>query len=161
MAANKLCYTLTTGVILCLGFAALIQGQDKLLNEVCLGCLCDAVSGCNQTRYCGDGACGLFHITRAYWADGGSLTLNNDSPQAEEAFVNCVSDPYCAANTIQNYMRKFGQDCNGDDVVDCYDYAAIHRLGGFGCKGELTQQYKNSLDECLKAHSNINVRILH
>ncbi|XP_064535962.1 lysozyme-like [Drosophila montana] len=160
MAANKLCCTLTIGAILYLGFAALIQAQDKILDEVCLGCICEAISGCSQERYCADGVCGPFRITWAYWADGGKLTLNNESPLSEEAFANCVSDPYCAANTIQNYMRKFGQDCNGDGVVDCYDYASIHKLGGFGCNGELTQQYKTSLDVCLKAHSNIDVRIL-
>ncbi|XP_030563480.1 lysozyme-like [Drosophila novamexicana] len=160
MTVHKLCCTLAIGVIMCLAFAALIQAQDKFLDEVCLGCICEAISGCNQTRYCADGVCGPFRITWAYWADGGKLTLNNESPQSEEAFANCVNDPYCAANTIQNYMTKFGQDCNGDGVVDCYDYASIHILGGFGCKGELTPQYKTSLNECIKTHSNIDVRIL-
>nr|XP_032293333.1 lysozyme isoform X3 [Drosophila virilis] len=158
MTTNKLCCTLAVCVIMCLGLAALIQAQDKLVNQVCLGCLCEAVSGCNQTRACGGGACGLFHITRAYWADGGKLTLNNESPQSEEAFANCVNDPYCAANTIQNYMTKFGQDCNGDGGIDCYDYAAIHKLGGYGCKGELSYQYQSALDKCLSTFSSIDVR---
>ena len=48
-------------------------------------------------------------------------------------------------------MTKFGQDCNGDNDVNCYDYAAIHKLGGYGCKGELNYQYYNDLDVCLKA----------
>lgn len=74
------------------------------------------------------------------------------------AYANCVNDPYCAANTIQNYMSKFGQDCNGDGGVDCYDYAAIHKLGGYGCKGELSYQYQSALDKCLTTFSPLDVR---
>lgn len=25
------------------------------------------------------------------------------------AYANCVNEPFCAAKTIQNYMKKFGQ----------------------------------------------------
>jgi len=57
---------------------------DKPVTDVCLGCICEAISGCNQTRYCGGGVCGLFRITWAYWADGGKLTLGNESPQSED-----------------------------------------------------------------------------
>lgn len=162
----------------------LTPSTDKPVTDVCLGCICEAISGCNQTRFCGSGVCGLFRITWAYWADGGKLTLGNDSPQSEEgkcnqsdlaallasnlcwlppplffvAFANCVNDPYCAANTIQNYMVKFGQDCNGDGGIDCYDYAAIHKLGGYGCKGELSYQYQSALDKCLTTFSPLDVR---
>lgn len=59
------------------------SSTDKPVTDVCLGCICEAISGCNQTRYCGSGVCGLFRITWAYWADGGKLTLGNDSPQSE------------------------------------------------------------------------------
>lgn len=65
------------------------------------------------------------------------------------AYSNCVYDPYCAANTIQNYMTKYAQDCNGDNQVDCFDYAAIHKLGGYGCKGELGYNYQTTLSNCL------------
>ncbi|ALC42100.1 CG6426 [Drosophila busckii] len=156
MAANKLSCTLAIGALLCLGLVVLIQAQDKPVTDVCLGCICEAISGCNQTNYCGAGVCGLFRITWAYWADGGKLTLGNDSPQSEQAFSNCVNDPYCAANTIQNYMVKFGQDCNGDGRVDCFDYAAIHKLGGYGCTGELSYQYQTVLDKCLNTFGNSN-----
>ncbi|XP_017024523.1 invertebrate-type lysozyme 3 [Drosophila kikkawai] len=159
MAANKLSCTLAIGALLCLGFAALIQATDKPVTDVCLGCICEAISGCNQTRYCGGGVCGLFRITWAYWSDGGKLTLGNESPQSEDAYANCVNDPYCAANTIQNYMTKFGQDCNGDGAVDCYDYAAIHKLGGYGCTGELAYNYQNTLGTCLTSFQSVDVRI--
>lgn len=59
-------------------------------------------------------------------------------------------------------MSKFGQDCNEDGNIDCYDYGAIHKLGGFGCKGDLTYSYQNALTTCLQAHSqnDFNVRML-
>ncbi|EDX07417.1 GD11226 [Drosophila simulans] len=37
MAANKLCCTVAIGALLCLGFAAFIQAQDKPVTDVCLG----------------------------------------------------------------------------------------------------------------------------
>lgn len=51
-------------------------------------------------------------------------------------------------------MTKFGQDCNGDGVINCYDHAAIHKLGGYGCKGDLTVSYATKLDQCLRAVQN-------
>ena len=55
-------------------------------------------------------------------------------------------------------MRKYAQDCNGDGAVNCYDYGAIHKLGGYGCNGELTYQYANVLNTCLSNFGGINVR---
>ncbi|XP_018028109.2 invertebrate-type lysozyme 3, partial [Hyalella azteca] len=51
------------------------------------------------------------------------------------AFANCANDVFCAADTVINYMTKFRQDCNGDGLVDCEDFAYIHVLGGYGCRG--------------------------
>lgn len=34
---------------------------------------------------------------------------------------------------IINYARKYGRDCNGDGVIDCIDYAAIHIMGSEYC----------------------------
>ncbi|XP_036333612.1 invertebrate-type lysozyme 3-like [Rhagoletis pomonella] len=140
---------LAIAALLCVGFALLINAQDKPVTDVCLGCICEAISGCNRTATCTGGVCGLFRITWPYWADGGKQTLNGESPESESAYANCVNDPYCAADTIQNYMTKYAQDCNGDSQVDCYDYAAIHKLGGYGCKGELGYNYLNTLSNCL------------
>uniref|UniRef100_A0A0K8VCT2 lysozyme n=1 Tax=Bactrocera latifrons TaxID=174628 RepID=A0A0K8VCT2_BACLA len=123
--------------------------KEKPVTDICLGCICEAISGCNRTTTCTGGVCGLFRITWPYWSDGGKLTLNGESPDSETAYPNCVNDPYCAANTIQNYMTKYAQDCNGDNQVDCFDYAAIHKLGGYGCKGELGYNYQNTLSNCL------------
>lgn len=46
-------------------------------------------------------------------------------------------------------MKKYGQDCNNDRKVDCYDYAKIHKFGGFGCQGELEQKYKQKFEQCI------------
>lgn len=65
------------------------------------------------------------------------------------AYANCVNEPYCAARAIQGYMAKFGQDCNADGLINCYDYAAIHKFGGYGCKSPLPQEYANKFNACI------------
>uniref|UniRef100_A0A1A9WK38 lysozyme n=1 Tax=Glossina brevipalpis TaxID=37001 RepID=A0A1A9WK38_9MUSC len=125
------------------------ERNEKPVSDVCLDCLCKATSGCNKTASCKHGACGPFHITYPYWVKGGKLTLDGDSSQSVDAFPNCVSDYVCAANTIQNYMQRYGQDCNNDREINCHDYAAIHKLGGYGCKGDLPEEYLEVLDMCL------------
>ncbi|XP_055905749.1 lysozyme-like [Eupeodes corollae] len=153
--SSKIVYTVAIASLVILGLAVLANSQasDPPVTNVCLGCICEAISGCNQTKTCNGDVCGLFRITWPYWSDGGKLTLNNESPQSQTAFQNCVTDPYCAADTIQNYMKKFGQDCNGDAVIDCYDYAAIHKLGGYGCQSGVTGLYATKLNQCLQAYS--------
>ncbi|KAH9635017.1 hypothetical protein HF086_001792 [Spodoptera exigua] len=128
--------------------------QSQPVTEVCLGCICQAVSGCKQGIQCDGDHCGLFHITWAYWADAGKPTVNGQSPDAPDAYPNCTNDPYCAALTVQGYMRKFAQDCNGDGRVDCYDYMAIHKRGGYGCVGDLPFSYVNVFNQCVAAVAN-------
>jgi len=122
--------------------------QAKPVTDLCLGCICEAISGCNRTLTCNADVCGLFRITWGYWADSGKPTLNGEPATSETAYQNCVLDPFCAANAVQGYMLKFGQDCNGDGVINCKDHAAIHFLGGFGCSGELPIRYKTVLQQC-------------
>lgn len=53
------------------------------VTDICLGCICEAVSSCNQSLKCDGSTCGLFRITWAYWADSGKPTQQgeaNDSP---------------------------------------------------------------------------------
>ncbi|XP_004926302.1 lysozyme [Bombyx mori] len=119
------------------------------VTEVCLGCICQAISGCKQGLQCEGETCGLFRITWGYWADAGKPTINGLSPDAPDAYSSCTVDPYCAAQTVQNYMKRFGQDCNGDGVVNCYDYMAIHKKGGYGCTGELPFNYVNVFNQCI------------
>ncbi|XP_017107974.1 lysozyme [Drosophila bipectinata] len=128
---------------------------DKPVTELCLNCICEAISGCNATAVCTNpekGACGIFRITNAYWVDAGKLTINGENPDAEKAFVNCANDPHCAADLVQNYMKKFNQDCNDDGEMDCYDYARIHKLGAYGCHGDLPYKYQSIFEECIERY---------
>lgn len=50
-----------------------------------------------------------------------------------------------------NFPRQRIQDCNHDGVIDCLDYASIHKLGGYGCSAPLDQFYKNKYDTCQRA----------
>ncbi|XP_017836514.1 lysozyme [Drosophila busckii] len=138
---------------------ALVQSQgyvlDKPVTELCLTCICEAISGCNATAICTNpikGACGIFRITWAYWVDAGKLTINNEKPDSQRAFINCANDPHCAADTVQNYMKKFNQDCNEDGEMDCLDYARIHKLGAYGCglDKDMPYSYQSTFDECIE-----------
>lgn len=39
----------------------------------------------------------------------------------------------CSRITVANYMMKYAKDCNGDTIIDCADYAAIHKAGAGHC----------------------------
>ncbi|XP_046406711.1 lysozyme-like [Ischnura elegans] len=129
--------------------AAVVYGQDnQLVSEVCLGCICNAISGCNRTLTCSGDVCGIFRITWAYWSDAGKPVIEGDDPAAQGAYPRCVNEPYCAAATVRGYMARFRQDCNGDGVINCDDYARLHLLGGYGCGGNLTPLYQQRYVDC-------------
>ncbi|KAH8290637.1 hypothetical protein KR054_004648 [Drosophila jambulina] len=143
-------------LLLALG-PALVRSQghvlDKPVTEKCLTCICEAISGCNATAICTSpekGTCGIFRITWAYWVDAGKLTVNGEDPESEKAFQNCANDPHCAADLVQNYMKKFNQDCNGDGEMDCHDYARIHNLGAYGCTADPSYKYLSTFEECIE-----------
>lgn len=48
------------------------------------------------------------------------------------------------------------QDCNGDGRIDCRDYAAIHRLGGYGCSAPLDPTYLGRFNKCLSDVAQLN-----
>lgn len=58
-------------------------GDLKPVTDICLGCICEAISGCNRTLTCNGDVCGLFRITWAYWADGGKPTVNSELPGSD------------------------------------------------------------------------------
>ncbi|KAH8402043.1 hypothetical protein KR009_009374, partial [Drosophila setifemur] len=124
--------------------------QNKPVTEDCLDCLCETMSGCNASAICVNGACGIFRITWGYWVEAGQLTLPNDTALSEDAFTNCVNQPHCAANSIQNYMYKYGQDCNNDQHIDCLDFGALHKLGYLKCQDELPYFFQKVFQRCLK-----------
>ncbi|XP_037717621.1 lysozyme 2 [Drosophila subpulchrella] len=128
-----------------------VQAENaKPITEQCLVCMCEALSGCNATAVCVNGACGIFRITWDQWVDSGRLTIQGDSPMTDTSFTNCANDPYCAADTLQSYMVRYGQDCNNDEIEDCYDYAAIHYMGPFNCKADMPYTYESVFKRCLR-----------
>ncbi|KAI1304085.1 Lysozyme [Halotydeus destructor] len=50
-------------------------------------------------------------------------------------------------------MTKWTRDCNGDGVVDCDDFAAIHKLGPHMCREEsvTSTDYWKAFDKCSAA----------
>jgi len=132
-----------------------VQADDlPPVTDVCLGCICEAVSNCNVTLQCDGDTCGLFRITWAYWSDAGKPTNGGQIPDDPTAYTNCVTEPRCAARAVQGYMAKFGQDCNKDGIINCYDHMAIHKKGGYGCSGELPYDYANKFMQCIAAVQN-------
>ncbi|XP_076062013.1 invertebrate-type lysozyme 6-like [Oratosquilla oratoria] len=137
-------------VALCL---ILVSGKavEYTISEDCLNCLCQATSKCNPLVNCTTSHCGPFFISRAYWVDSGRPVLLNDNPNREGAFMDCVTDMPCAADTIDKYVRRFRRDCNGDGVVSCIDYAYTHSMGPNGCKKSPPDTpYFRSLNTCIE-----------
>jgi hypothetical protein len=59
------------------------QAQQGPVSELCLGCICEAVSNCNRSLGCNGDVCGLFRITWAYWADAGKPVIAQDHSDNE------------------------------------------------------------------------------
>ncbi|XP_063903687.1 lysozyme-like [Zophobas morio] len=131
-------------------FCFTVTAQQNLpVNQQCLGCICEAMSGCEVNTNCEGEGCGPFRITWAYWADSGKPTLKNESIQSNTAYANCARDLYCSSLSVQGYMSKFQQDCTGDRKIDCDDFAVIHMFGGYGCRNRvLTGVHLQRYQEC-------------
>jgi hypothetical protein len=63
-------------------FSLLFPGQQPV-SELCLGCICEAISNCNRSLGCNGDVCGLFRITWAYWADAGKPVIAQDHADNE------------------------------------------------------------------------------
>lgn len=88
----------------------IFPGQEVVpLDQRCLGCICQAISDCNTNAKCDGSTCGLFRITWAYWADSGKPTQDGQGPEDQDAYPNCVNEPYCAARSVQGYMNRFAK----------------------------------------------------
>lgn len=61
----------------------LISANNQVVTETCLGCICEAISGCNRNTSCTGDVCGLFRLTWAYWADSGKPTVGGEAPTSE------------------------------------------------------------------------------
>ncbi|KAF8770595.1 lysozyme-like [Argiope bruennichi] len=129
------------------GFIAFIRGQSHGVGQImddCLSCMCEASSECDDEIEChgrGEKYCGPYLISYLYWKDGGA---HGDD------FEKCVSYRPCAEASIRGYMRKWASDCNGDNRVDCYDFARIHKTGGPSCNSSwvLNTDYWMRFEAC-------------
>jgi len=144
--------------ILTIGLLSFIANGQ--LSKNCLGCICEASSSCNATIGCSSHAgyhCGPFLISWNFWKDAGQPTfLPGDDPNRKGAFEDCANDVSCSADILAHYFSNFEQDCNGDGRVTCYDYALLHKLGGYSCNTPPPQnQYFDTLQTCLN-HFNEN-----
>ena len=55
-------------------------------------------------------------------------------------FENCLTNKPCAEAAIKGYMQRWGQDCNGDGYIGCYDWALLHKAGPTACNGTWVQK---------------------
>ncbi|XP_011505724.1 PREDICTED: lysozyme 2-like [Ceratosolen solmsi marchali] len=122
--------------------------EKETVSRECLGCICEAASGCNTTLGCTGDICGAFHITWGYWADAGKPTLPGVSNTDLNAYSSCANNVQCAGLIVEGYMKKYAKDCDNDGVINCNDYVRIHYLGASGCSGALESKYENAYNNC-------------
>ncbi|XP_042901850.1 lysozyme [Parasteatoda tepidariorum] len=118
---------------------SLLHGQGFApagqIPEKCFDCLCEAASECDEAAECfnkgpGQYLCGPYHISYEYWKDSGKPGENPDDPLD---FEKCLNSRPCAEAAIKGYMQKWGNDCDGDMKIDCFDWARIHKGGPRSC----------------------------
>nr|XP_026495999.1 lysozyme-like isoform X1 [Vanessa tameamea] len=109
------------------------------LTEACYRCLCHVSTRCLTSHECTAGYCGPFNISRVYWIDAGKVTLPEDDSNRNHAWEDCARNYYCSKRIIEGYLEKFGKDCNGDGVTNCFDYMMINGNGGYGCTAPLNR----------------------
>lgn len=65
-------------------------------------------------------------------------------------YATCAVDKTCSEGAVRGYMNKWQRDCNGDRVIDCDDFAAIHKLGPHQCDSEVLfgTKYWISYESC-------------
>ena len=127
----------------------LVEPQFVPVSAECLQCICEATSNCDFNIGCSGNTCGPYAMTWGYWNDGQRPVLYQDNSYADDAYPRCASDKECAEAAVQNYMLRYGHDCNGDGQITCYDYAAIHRSGSYNCGAQLDNNYLNKLVNCM------------
>uniref|UniRef100_A0A1V1FYT8 lysozyme n=1 Tax=Reticulitermes speratus TaxID=60591 RepID=A0A1V1FYT8_9NEOP len=143
-------------VLLTLLICSLLHWAEPQFDPVsteCLQCICEATSNCDFNIGCSPNTCGPYAMTWGYWNDGQRPVLDQDSSYADGAYTRCANDKWCAERAVQNYMLRYGHDCNGDEEITCYDYAAIHRSGSNNCGAQLDSEYVNKLVNCMTQYS--------
>ncbi|KAJ9594168.1 hypothetical protein L9F63_014424, partial [Diploptera punctata] len=123
------------------------------ISEECLTCLCEARTECDFNYSCNDDYCGPFQISYFFWIDGGEIKSKITPLKGEKDWQTCGRDPFCAAQVVRNYTKRYCKDCNEDGIVDCTDFALMHQNGGPSCGIEPTSYFagfKQRLDICLE-----------
>ncbi|XP_050535821.1 lysozyme-like isoform X2 [Daktulosphaira vitifoliae] len=145
------CFLTCTALLLITAWMTTTTTGDKFvsnLDSTCLRCLCHASTLCNATFGCSRGFCGPYFIPRDYWKDAGFIVLQDDDPDRDMAFIDCVSDMTCAQRTMESYLAKWGRDCNQDGVTDCDDYARTHFNGREDCSSIDRTNYWRRYESC-------------
>lgn len=117
------------------------------IDAACLSCICYATTKCDEHFTCSQGECGIYRINKLYWEEAGSPKLVGDDKTTPDAFKRCVLNPHCAGITLTGYVSKYIKDCNGDGVVNCYDYMATHFIGA-NCVGEVDPGFLSRFQNC-------------
>lgn len=86
---------------------SILDAQDSPVTQTCLGCICEAISGCNRTTTCAGDVCGLFRITWAYWADAGKPTITSESPSSETGTDDIKLEIYINSKFYYAYVLAF------------------------------------------------------
>ncbi|CAL1277527.1 unnamed protein product [Larinioides sclopetarius] len=73
-------------------------------------------------------------------------------------FETCLSNKTCAEQAVRGYMRKYGQDCDRNGVIDCSDFARIHKLGYGQCSSDsiLNTDYWEKFEICYIGYAGDN-----
>ena len=120
------------------------------VEQSCLDCICEATSNCDLNLGCRTNEfgefCGAYQLNLLFWTEAGRP---RDAGQ-ENSFQLCVLDRECAELTIRSYANRHQIDCNQDGVLDCLDFAALHRLGRAACNLQslLDSTYWNKFQQC-------------
>lgn len=137
--------------------------ESSRIAAECLECICDASSNCDTTVQCiskqrEKNRCGLYMISWNQFQESDiSLTAlrsnptgTNDESADEKLYYECTTDRICAEKLIHLYIEKHQRDCNNDGKIDCYDIAAIHRVGPENCNSSkfLGSQYWKDFNIC-------------
>ncbi|CAL8138008.1 unnamed protein product [Orchesella dallaii] len=132
---------ITASLVVFANFLFAVKGAE--ITDECLGCICQASSGCNKDQGCSDGGvCGPFLITWGFWSDAGKPVLKGTQPNDPAAYSTCVNDMFCASETVRSYSRIFGKDCTGDGAIDCEDFMRIHKFGPGACNSPTIAENK-------------------
>ncbi|KAG8177282.1 hypothetical protein JTE90_026729 [Oedothorax gibbosus] len=139
--------------------AYLVSANDPIskipdVSQDCMECICKASSGCDETLKChqavggGGYLCGPYVVSWAYWYDGGRP---GDKGKPED-FETCVTNRTCAEIAVRGYMLRYGRDCDDNKLIDCQDFARIHKLGFDQCSREIWDtEYWAKFETCIES----------